>query len=351
MASICKINGKWRALIRRGGKSTSKWFDTKGKAQAWADEVEGRIEAGKAPVELTVSQAIQSYRKLRDKNRPISDASTEHYTLKMLERMLGDKSVERLTVDDIVAFCESRRDEGAGPYTINCDVSKLATVGRYVAPTLLPLLASARPKLMYLKLVGGGGRRERRPTDEELRLILSWLEEQKGRRYRDFVAFATLTAMRRGEVASLQWRDLNRDKKMILVRDRKDPRQKQGNDQWVPLLFGSYELVLTQPQDDERIFPIHPQTISKYFTECCKVLSIPDLHLHDLRHEGISQMFERGFDIPQVSIVSGHKSWQHLKRYTQIKPESLHLHDTRPSTEPRPDNQTTASHHRDTTAP
>ena len=55
-------------------------------------------------------------------------------------------------------------------------------------------------------------------------------------------------------------------------------------------------------------------------------LAIPDLHFHDLRHEGVSRMFEAGYAIQQVAVVSGHKSWNQLKRYTQIKPESLHDH-------------------------
>ncbi|WP_411892141.1 tyrosine-type recombinase/integrase [Yoonia sp. SDW83-1] len=55
-----------------------------------------------------------------------------------------------------------------------------------------------------------------------------------------------------------------------------------------------------------------------------------DLHFHDLRHEGTSRMFEAGFAIEQVSLVTGHKDWKMLRRYTHIRPETLHrLHDAR----------------------
>jgi site-specific recombinase XerD len=67
--------------------------------------------------------------------------------------------------------------------------------------------------------------------------------------------------------------------------------------------------------------------LSKYFTEACRELSIPDLHLHDLRHEGTSRMFEDGYEIQQVALVTGHKKWENLKRYTQLKPEDLHRGD------------------------
>ncbi|KAK6697258.1 hypothetical protein SNK04_014176 [Fusarium graminearum] len=53
---------------------------------------------------------------------------------------------------------------------------------------------------------------------------------------RDLIPFAIDSAMRMGEVA-LRWEDYRGgDKPMILIRDRKDPKIKKGNNQWVPLL-------------------------------------------------------------------------------------------------------------------
>lgn len=347
MASVIKINGKWRALIRRKGhKSISKWFSTKTKADAWAADIERHIAAGTLEAVVggvTLDDLIKQYRKLRSTARPILDTSTEHYTLKQLSRTLGAVESQRLTVEDLLGWARQRRDEGAGPFTINGDLSKLGTVLRYTDAAALPVLAEARPKLTYLGLIGGGGKRERRPEGEEAQLVLDWLAAEKGQKYADFAQFSAITAMRRGEVAAILWVDLDPVKKMVLIRDRKDPRKKIGNDQWIPLLGDSWALAQRQPKDSERIFPVHPQTMSKYFTEACRTLGIPDLHLHDLRHEGISKMFEDGFAIQQVALVSGHKSWNMLRRYTNLKPESLHLHGTDQSTPPRPDSRTSAS--------
>lgn len=333
MASITKVEGKWRALIRRKGYPTiSKRFDTKAKAAAWARDIEGQLVAGAANKPATnketISQLIDKYIKLRSTTRPVLDTATESYTLKQLKRNLGSLVATAMTVDDLLGWAALRRDEGAGPYTINCDLSKLGTVIRYAGEGLPDVIGAARPKLSYLGLIGGGGLRERRPTDDELHRILEWLAREKGQIYADLVMFNVLTAMRRGESTQIKWDDLDHDKKMVLVRDRKDPRAKIGNDQWVPLLGDSWELALRQPkvEGDGRIFPLHKQTTSKYFTNACTALGIPDLHLHDMRHEGISAMFEIGYQIQQVAIVSGHKDWRHLRRYTQIKPESLHDH-------------------------
>lgn len=327
MASVVNLDGKWRALIRRKGfKSISKWFDTKGKADKWAKEVEAQMDAGtygktEATGE-TVKQLIQKYRTLRKSARPILDTSTEHYVLKQLEKNLGDKVAALLTIDDLLGWAQLRKDEGAGPYTVNCDLSKLSTVFRYAGTGLPDVIGAARPKLSYLGLIGGGGLRERRPTEDEMDRLMDYFLTNHGKLYRDGYAFAAETAMRRGEVCALKWTDIDVKKRLVQVL-RKHPRKGKVLE-WVPLLPRAWELVQAQDRANEYIFPLHPQTMSKYFKKACDALAIPDLHLHDFRHEGTSALFESGIPIQKVALVTGHKSWRNLKRYTNLKPESLH---------------------------
>lgn len=331
MASITKIGKKWRALIRRKGHpSQCKTFEVKAKAEAWARQVESGMDNGIVAVDagtMTMAVVIDAYRELRSEARPVSDSSNEHYMLKRLKEGLGEKLAGSLTPQALVDYCKMRREEGAGPYTLNMEISKLGTVMRYASIALRAILpdpvGQARPLLSHLGLIGGGGKRERRPTEDETQRVLGELAK-RGQVYADAVEFAMYTAMRRGEVVRIVWADVDEAKKMVLVRDRKDPRQKKGNDQWIPLLGDSWDLMMRQPRESDRIFPIHPQTLSKYFTWACRDLAIPDLHLHDMRHEGTSRMFEDGYLIQQVALVTGHKDWRHLRRYTNLKPEDLH---------------------------
>ena len=39
---------------------------------------------------------------------------------------------------------------------------------------------------------------------------------------------------------------------------------------------------------------------------------------HDLRHEVISRMFEKGLNVPEVASISGHKTASQLFRYVQV---------------------------------
>jgi hypothetical protein len=53
------------------------------------------------------------------------------------------------------------------------------------------------------------------------------------------------------------------------------------------------------------------------------VLGIEDLRFHDLRLGATSQLFERGYQIHEVAQFTLHESWNELKRYTNLKPESV----------------------------
>ena len=47
------------------------------------------------------------------------------------------------------------------------------------------------------------------------------------------------------------------------------------------------------------------------------------INFHDFRHEGISRLFEKGWSIQEVALVSGHQSWSSLKRYANLKEEII----------------------------
>lgn len=330
MASVTQVNGKWRALVRRKGhKSQCKTFRTKAQAEGWARQREDELDSGLVQPglgDLTMAKVFKAYEKLRDESRPIADTSNEHYMLKALKRGLGDQRVATLTPQHLVNYATMRREEGAGPYTINMDVSKLGTVMRYAGAALgvaLPdIVGAARPLLTHLRLIGGGGKRERRPTEDELQRVLAQLHAKRGLIYAEAVAFAACSAMRRGEVCAVLRAEIDPVTHIVPIW-RKHPRKGKVLER-VPLIGEAWDIAARQPKsEDGRLFPLHPGTLSKYFTEACQALAIPDLHLHDMRHEGTSRLFEAGYAIQEAALVTGHKDWRNLKRYTNLKPEDL----------------------------
>jgi integrase len=143
--------------------------------------------------------------------------------------------------------------------------------------------------------------------------------------------------MRQDEISRIEWADFDSQKKMLLIRDRKDPRRKAGNNQRIPLLdvtgYDACSIIEEQRgcvgESRRRIFPYNGRSVGTAFRRQCRELQIEDLHFHDLRHEGTSRLFEAGFSIEQVSLVTGHKDWKMLRRYTHLKPETLHNVRTR----------------------
>lgn len=124
----------------------------------------------------------------------------------------------------------------------------------------------------------------------------------------------------RKKITLLCWDDLEEDR--ILVRDMKHPGDKKGNNVHRELPPEALAIVKSMPREEERISPYSTDAISAAFTRACKILGIDDLRFHDLRHEGISRLFEIGRTIPQAAAVSGHRSWTSLKRYTHIRHSS-----------------------------
>ena len=132
----------------------------------------------------------------------------------------------------------------------------------------------------------------------------------------EIVLFALFSARRQEEITRLRRDDYDAERKTILVRDMKDPRQK-GVSMRLSLTDEAAVVLERQPAG-ELFFPFDPSSVSAAFTRACKMLGIVDLHFHDLRHEATSQLFELGWTIPQVAAVTGHRSWQNLQRYTHL---------------------------------
>lgn len=181
-----------------------------------------------------------------------------------------------------------------------------------------------------LGVTGKGRSRDRRPTLDELDLIMGHFGVVKIRRpdsapMQKIVVFSLFSTRRLEEVTRIEWADY--DKTRIMVRDMKHPGDKAGNDTWCDLPPEAAAIIESMPKVAPQIFPFTTDAIGAAFTRACFALGItndnmPDekrLHLHDLRHEGISRLFEMGKTIPQAASVSGHRSWTSLKCYTHLR--------------------------------
>lgn len=345
MAAFTKLNsGSWRAQVRRKGRYVGETFVRLDDAKRWALDVERQIDRGETPSPARLAR-LKTFGDLVDLH--VEDMCvvgkaprrSKAATLDQLKRELGTCNMAALDRERLIRFGRDRAKQGAGPVTLGIDIGTIKLVLTHAAavhglPVRVDQVDLARVALKRLGLVGKGRERDRRPTQEELDRLIKFFDDNPrqitpvGR----IIRFAVATAMRQDEIMRVRWSDVDSRTRMLLIRDRKDPREKKGNDQRIPLFaatgYDAWALVEEQrairSNADDRIFPYNGRSVGTVFHRACDTLGIEDLNFHDLRHEGTSRLFEAGLAIEQVALVTGHKDWKMLRRYTHLKPEALH---------------------------
>ncbi|MCY6380239.1 site-specific integrase [Hoeflea prorocentri] len=344
MATIVRTNeGNWRAQVRRKGRYASQTFRLKSLASEWVTETERMIDIGYEPISRktgtpkTISDLIDLHiADLQEVGKPIR--RSKNAVLVALKRDIGSTRISSLNRSALIAFGKMRAKQGAGPVTLSVDLSYIHTVLTHAAAvhginTRTEDLRLARVALSRLGLIGRSKERNRRPTEDEIDALLNYFDNKTnmiipmGR----VIRFAIATAMRLEEIFKIEWSDVDLKNRIVIVRNRKDPRHKDGNSQKVPLLnltgFDAWQLLLEQKiitNGVGRVFPHHHKSAGTAFRRGRQKLEIEDLVFHDLRHEATSRFFEAGLSIEKVALVTGHKDWKMLKRYTHLRPEDLH---------------------------
>lgn len=325
-----KKNG---AIIHRESKTFSKkeFAKTWGKIKKEAIELSGITKQDKI---VTLAELLDMY--INDFDLWNGTGRTKRYVIQMLRDCpIASVMSNELKSSDLIEHCKMRRAAGAGPATIYHDVAYLRSVMK-IALSVFNVTANwkifedAVLVLTDMKLIGKSQKRTRRPTENELEKLTGALIERQNKRmshipFVDILNFSILTCMRIGEVCKIKWEDLNIEHRTVLVRDRKDPRKKEGNHMIVPLLGGAFDLTQKQEKSDERIFPYNPKSVTAGFQRVRSELKIEDLRYHDLRREGASRLFEKGYSIEEVAQVTGHRNLNILWQvYTQLFPHKLH---------------------------
>lgn len=344
MASIYKISSGWRAQVRLKDKpAVSKIFRTKNDAIIWSRSQEEALHktSSKNP-HLTYKELFHEYSQM---SRP--GGRTKQHVMARLLDYWGDWRMTEIGTRAVSDYAARRTRDGVGPATILQELSYLGTAIEHGAvlcenEEAMRARAAVTATIKSLRVMGvvdDPEERTRRPTEDELMRLEEWFRDRPRSSVpmMDIVLFAICTTMRLGEILSLTWEDYDFASRMIWIRNRKDPTTQNGRDERVPLLNGpvTYRGNTIDPcrlindansafRRRGRIFPYGKSTISQAFGLAVVEMNIPDLRFHDLRHDGISRLFEAGYRIEEVSLVSGHRSWKNLKRYTHINPATLH---------------------------
>jgi len=344
MASIRKLadrKGKpWQVRIRRKGREVIEYFRTKKDADAFAAKVEADFDRWSRMLggELrrhTLAELIDRYMQVltgKDHNLPTRLAWwREHYGDLTLSEFNGDTAREglgRLEVEPC--------PQGGKTITERPRGRSGATVNRYKAALSACFKAGIDRGWFGLQVNPFTGIRSRKEIgngfgrcledDERERLLIACDASTNWQDLGLFVRLALATGARRGELISLEWRDVDLKGGSILLRATKN-----GDDRRVPLLGEARQWLADHAKvrklDDPRVFPgSSPDrpvwVVDKAWTKAKKAAEVENLRIHDLRHSCGSYLAKAGASAFQIAAILGHRSGPGLTaRYVHLVAE------------------------------
>jgi integrase len=339
MATFRQRGDKWQARIQRKGFETqAASFTSLADAKAWARRLESGIDRGVALGEakadkVTLGELLARY--TRDIAPTHKGAAIEALRLgKWASNPLAKREAKDVRPADVAAW-RDKRALAVGASTIRNELAILSAVYEVArlewgyAHLLNPVKGIRRP-------AAPEGRTRRVDEDEVRRIVAATGSPALA----SLLPLAISTACRRGELLKATWKDVSLKSRTLKLKDTKNSESRT-----VALSPAALAILEALPRrlDGGPLFDQTPHSITVAFARAvrraravyeaeCKAKEQepgPDfligLRFHDARHEGASQLFEAGLNIPEVASMTGHKDWRMLRRYTHVRADALAL--------------------------
>jgi len=127
------------------------------------------------------------------------------------------------------------------------------------------------------------------------------------------------TGMRRGELTSITWDDVDLRRKVVTIRGG---YSKAGRARHIQLNSEAVEVLKRyrkQHTGEGRIFAVH--SVKKAWGELLTKAKISGFRWHDLRHSFASRLVMKGVDLNTVRELLGHSDLTMTLRYAHLAPE------------------------------
>ena len=323
MATIRKLRGRWQAQVRRRGvPPRAKSFDKRTDAERWARDLEaeadrtGWVADTRAAEKTTLGELLKRYcvEVTPAKRGAISEQSRINSILRC---PIAHRTLAKLTSSDVATYRDERLKTVA-PATI---VRELNTISHAleIASREWGLWIPRNPVKLVRRPPVPRGRTRRLKEGEEQRLLEAC---DRGRTplLKPLIKMAIETGMRRGELLDLRWEHVDLKRGVAHL-----PLTKNGDSRDVPLSRRAVHTLqeLRTAGVKERVFPMTGNAVRLAFEHLRVRAGMSDFHFHDLRHEAISRLFEKGLNIAEVSAISGHRELKMLARYTHLRAVDL----------------------------
>ena len=236
----------------------------------------------------------------------------------------GRERVVEVTEEMVDEYIKHRLAAGARPATINRETQLLAQAIR-------PFLQKHRLPVPPMRKLPEDNTREGFFTRAEIESVIKRLPSD----LRDFIRWAYFTAWRKGEIASLQWTDVDVEGRTVRLSWRRSKNKKARTMTLAGELAAIIErrsaaraaLVVKKGLETDRVFfrkdgsPV--QDFKKAWASACKAAGVAGRLFHDLRRSGIRNMTRAGVSRKVATTISGHRTEAIYARYDIADEEDL----------------------------
>jgi integrase len=319
MATFRKRGDKWQARVQRSGQSSlAKSFNTKAEAIKWARHTESQLDLGTLAPKKAMPSLIRIVERYLAEVTPSKKGAAQELNRgrQIARTSLGPMQLDKITSEVVSKYRDGRLREVSNN-TVRLELAFLSVVFEQCAKEW-GYKVSNPVKQIRIPKPGNPRQRRLRPGEEDA--LLTACAASSATYLHSLVVMAIETGMRFGELVSITWDNVDLTARTIHL-----PDTKNGHPRTVPLSTRALEAILTVPIGYEgRVFLGKPGSIRAAFGAALKRSGVgSDLRFHDLRHEAVTRLFEKGLNPIEVGMISGHRSMSMLQRYTHMHPEGL----------------------------
>jgi len=244
----------------------------------------------------------------------------------MIERHImplwSQAKLTEITREDIEDFQALMIADGMKPGTVN----RYMALVKYIFNLAERWGIIDKSPARGISKMADNNRKERYLTKEETTRLLAVLKDWPDRVIADLIRFLMLTGARKSEASQALWENINLQTGVWTV-----PLSKSGKPRYIPLSQAAIALLEKQRVNgNEYVFPSPSPKISGGITLCHrawdkirKKAGVPDVRIHDLRHNYASLLVNHGRSLYEVQKLLGHADISTTQRYAHLSQDTL----------------------------
>ncbi len=315
MATFRKRADKWQARVQRAGQSSlAKSFNTKADAVKWARHTESQLDLGTLAPKEAMPPLIRIVARYLAEVTPTKKGAAQELNRgrQIARTYLGSMQLDKITSEVVSNYRDGRLREVSNN-TVRLELAFISVVFEQCAKEWGYRVTNP---VRQIRVPKPGKPRQRRLRSGEEDALLAACAASSATYLHSLVILAIETGMRFGELVSITWDNVNLEVRTVHL-----PDTKNGHARTVPLSTRALGAISTVPSGYEgRVFTGKPGSIRAAFGAALKRSGVgSDLRFHDLRHEAVTRLFERGLNPIEVGMISGHRSMSMLQRYTHLR--------------------------------